>query len=174
LFGFAFFAVQRGISGSSNINDNHIPSGISALKDYLALSAYGITMLSISLTSPVLQATYPPFGFSAHLSMALASCLLFLGLYSAAIRVSHDSMLRKLILNTVEQQQHAKLLDSIGTAQLQNELEKRVIKIARDKSDMIEQQYGIKSSLTEEDLKEYLHRIIDETRGKTSNKKVES
>jgi hypothetical protein len=177
LFGFAFFAVQKGISGSSNINDNHIPSGISALKDYLALSAYGITMVSISLTSPVLQATFPPFGFSAHLSMALASYLFFLGLYSAAVRVSHDATLRKLISDAVEEEQHhhhAKLLDSIGTAQLQNELEKKVIKMAKDKSDMIEQQYGVKSSLTEEGLKEYLRRVLEEVREKSSNERIGS
>jgi hypothetical protein len=56
------------------------------------------------------------------------------------------------------------LVDNIGTAQMEQEIEKRVLKVAREQQDVLTDQSGIESSLTEEDMKEYLEQVIEEVK----------
>jgi hypothetical protein len=61
------------------------------------------------------------------------------------------------------------LVDNIGTAQMEQEIEKRVLKVAREQQDVLTDQSGIESSLTEEDMKEYLQQVIGEVKKQRSN-----
>jgi hypothetical protein len=56
------------------------------------------------------------------------------------------------------------LVDNIGTAQMEQEIEKRVLKVAREQQDVLTDQSGIECSLTEEDMKEYLEQVIEEVK----------
>jgi Tfp pilus assembly PilM family ATPase len=56
------------------------------------------------------------------------------------------------------------LVDNIGTAQMEQEIEKRFLKVARAQQDVLTDQSGIESSLTEEDMKEYLEQVIEEVK----------
>ena len=47
-------------------------------------------------------------------------------------------------------EKESKLLDSIGSSNLEQELERRVMKITKDTSDSREEQTGVQASLTEE------------------------
>jgi hypothetical protein len=49
---------------------------------------------------------------------------------------------------------------------MEQEIQKKVIKIANDMSDQIVEQTGIRSSLEEEDIKEYLNKTIEEIKDK--------
>jgi tRNA A37 threonylcarbamoyltransferase TsaD len=63
------------------------------------------------------------------------------------------------------------LLDSIGTAQMQQEIEKRVIEFTKRNQDRLAEETGIQPSLTDEDVKEYLQQVIKEVKKqKTTNK----
>jgi hypothetical protein len=68
-------------------------------KDYMLISAYGMMLLFTS-NQPIglLLVPYPPFGLATISFMGLASYLIFVGIYSAAVSVSEDTKLRQSIL----------------------------------------------------------------------------
>jgi Tfp pilus assembly PilM family ATPase len=61
------------------------------------------------------------------------------------------------------------LLDSIGTAKMQREIENRVISLTKQKQDRMTEETGIQSSLSEEDMKQYLQQVIKEVKGKAAD-----
>jgi hypothetical protein len=151
LFGAAFWTIAR------NIQDNKV-------RKYMIISAYGFVLLFISEQAILLAyLAYPPFGFAAVSYMGLASYLIFKGIYSAAISVSHDSNLRRSIRNFAIKE--SKLLDSIGSAQMEQEIQKRVITLTKQNKDVLEEQTGIESSLSEQDVKQYLDLVLKELKG---------
>jgi hypothetical protein len=56
------------------------------------------------------------------------------------------------------------LVDNIGIDQMEQEIEKEVLKVAREQQDVLTEQSGIESSLTEKDMKEYLEQVIQEVK----------
>ena len=108
-------------------------------------------MLAISIDTPMYQAPYPPFGVAASSSIGLVCYLYSLGIYLSAISVSEDVKLRQGIRKyaTINQ---SKLLDSIGTAQMELEIEKTVLKIGKEQQETLAEQTGVEPSLTEEGL----------------------
>jgi len=153
IFGLAFYIVGKNIISSNNT--------VERVKDYLAVSAIGITML-IALSVSALQQTY---GVAAHSLLLLASYLFTLGLYSIALSISQDSSTRQSIRKSAVE------LDSIGTAQMEQELKVRITKLILDNQEMMEDKTGISSSLTETDIKEYLELVIKETGRERAGKK---
>lgn len=101
--------------------------------------------------------------------------MVLIGIYSSAISVSEDSKLRQSIRTFALKE--SRLLDSIGMAQMEQQIEKRVIEIAKRNQDKMTEETGIQSSLTEEDMKQYLEQVIREvkmqksTTGKTNDGK---
>ena len=120
-----------------------------------------VIMLAISLETPVYQAPYPPFGVAASSFIALTCYLYSLGIYSSAISVSEDIKLRQGIRKFVANNQ-SKLLDSIGSAEMEQEIQGRVVALTKKHQDSIEEETGVESSLTEDDMKEYLQQVIEE------------
>jgi len=110
---------------------------------------------------------YPPFGIVTVSLMGLSSYLLLLGVYSSAISVAEDTNLRQSIRNFTLRQ--SRLLDSIGSAEVQQELERRVMELTKQNQDRIVEETGIESSLTEEDMKQYLQQVIREVKGKATD-----
>ena len=96
---------------------------------------------------------------AAHSLVLFASYLFIVSLYSSAIAVSQDSSLRTSIRASL-----LELVDNIGTAQMEQEIERRVLKLAREQQDVLTEQSGIESSLTEEDMKQYLEQVIEEVK----------
>ena len=100
--------------------------------------------------------------------MGLASYLVMVGIYSSAICISQDSTLRQHIRKFAEKE--SRLLDSIGTAQMEQEIQRMVIKFTKQNQDKMAEESGVYSSLTEDDVKVYLEQVIKEVR-KNHNKK---
>ena len=92
--------------------------------------------------------------------MGLASYMLLLGVYSSAISVSEDSKIRQSIRHVALRE--PKLLDSIGIAQMEQEIQKRVLAATRKTQEIMTEETGILSSLSEEDMKLYLQQVIEE------------
>jgi hypothetical protein len=149
LFGLAFYLITRRTREAVNVSAEKV-------KDYLTISSIGVIIIGISFSTSALQQTY---GVAAHSLVLLASYLFTVGLYSSAIAVSQDSSLRTSIRASL-----LELVDNIGTAQMEQEIEKRVLKVAREQQDVLTDQSGIESSLTEEDMKEYLEQVIEEVK----------
>jgi len=155
LFGVAFWTVAR------DIREN------SLVKDYMIMSALGLVVLFVSSQGTVVNAYYPPFGLVTVSYVGLASFMMIIGLYSSAISVSQDDRLRKTIRkNAIEE---SKLLDSIGTAEMGQEIERKVLeierkvmKMAKEDADHLVIKTGIKPSLDESDMKKYLEDVMKE------------
>jgi len=130
--------------------------------DYMAISAYGVAILAISVQSPIIHTPYPPFGIIASSFMTLASYLFSLGFYFSAISVSQDVMLRNSIRRYVMEESN--LLDSIGTAQMGQDLEKIVLKIVKEQQEVLTEQTGVEPSLTEDEVREYLDTVLLEVK----------
>lgn len=147
LFGLAFYLITRRTGDAVNVSAEKV-------KDYLTISSIGVILIGISFSTSALQQT---FGVAAHSVILLASYLFTVGLYSSAIAVSQDTSLRTSIRASL-----LELVDNIGTAQMQQEIERRVLKVAREQQDVLTEGSGIESSLTEEDMKQYLEQVIEE------------
>ncbi len=152
-FGIAFWTMAKSIKRSNIV------------RDYLTISAYGIVILFISNQAIVLTSIpYPPFGIATITFTGLASYLMLVGIYSSAISVSQDVKLRQSIRKILVKE--SKLLDSIGTAQMQQEIQRRVMRITKEHQGSMEEETGVQSSLNEEDIKEYLDEVMQEIRAK--------
>jgi hypothetical protein len=156
LFGIAFWTITRRITS--------IP-----VKGYMMISAYGVTLLfAANQPLSLLLVPYPPFGLPSICFMVVASYLIFLGIQSSAISVSEDSRLRQSIRRIALQE--ARFLDVIGTAEMYQEMERRVLGVTKGMKEDIAEQRGIGSSLDEDDMKEYLSEVLEEIkRGKEAN-----
>lgn len=150
LFGLAFWMIARRLRHSGT----DIPN-------YMIISGIGLVLLFVSNQAIVfVDEPYPPFGFASVSFMGLASYLVLIGIYSSAISISEDSRLRSSIRDFAMKE--ANLLDSIGSAHMEQEIQKRVITITKQNQDRMTEESGIQSSLTEEDMKEYLQQVIKE------------
>ena len=74
--------------------------------------------------------------------------------------MSQDTALRKTIRRSVTEQ--SKLLDSIGSAQMERELHGRILTVAKKSSDIMAEETGVEASMKEDDMKDYMELVIKE------------
>lgn len=153
LFGVAFWMIARSLPRKSIV------------RNYFIISAFGIVLLFTTNQGIILVSfTYPPFGLATVSFLGISSYLLFVGIYSSAISVSQDINLRKSIINHALRE--VKLLESIGTAQVQQEIEKKVMIFTKKTRDLMVEDTGITPSLNDAEIKKYLEDVISEVRKK--------
>jgi hypothetical protein len=157
LFGIAFWSVAKSLTSKT-------------VKSYMMISAYGMMLLfTVNQPTGLTLVPYPPFGLTSICFMVLASYLVTLGVYSSATSVSEDSRLRQTIRKIALRE--SQFLDVIGTAQMEQELQRRVIAIyAKTKNSMLNET-GISSSIDENDIKSYLQEIVEEVKVEKRRKK---
>jgi hypothetical protein len=148
IFGAAFLSVARNLQKGS------------ALRDYLIIAAYGLLLFYVAGSAAVSQAAYPPFGLASVAFTGLSCYLIYTGLYSSVISVSQDTELRQSIRKSALKE--VKFLESMGTAQMEQELQKRVLTIAKENSDSMAEETGVQPSLSEDEMKQYLEEVIKE------------
>jgi len=68
--------------------------------------------------------------------------------------------LRQTIKKSVMEQ--SKLLHSIGTAEMENEIQKQLLPIAKKTSELMTDKTGIEASMDENDIKAYVQLVIKE------------
>jgi hypothetical protein len=102
-----------------------------------------------------------------YLLVFLASCFLhfgaflfFVGVYCSAVTISQDIELRRTIRKIAEKE--SKALDSMGMAQMEQEVGKLVLRIAKQQQETMTEQTGIESSVDKEDIQEYSKHVISE------------
>jgi hypothetical protein len=148
LFGLPFWMIARSLSYNST------------LKDYMIIAASGFALFELATTGSVMLASYPPLGLASVSFVGLSSYLMFIGTYSAAISMSEDVKLRQSIRKSAVDE--SKLLVSIGSAQMKQKIEKKVLEMAKDHAASITEQTGVQLSLTEHDMKQYLSTVLKE------------
>jgi hypothetical protein len=144
MFGFVFLVVARHIHNSM-------------IKGFMIITAYGFVLLFISDQAVLVATSYPPYGAVTISYFGLSSYLILIGLYASAISVSQDVALRKSIKKSVLDR--SKLLDSIGHAEMQQEVERWVRNLAKKDSTT-----NIPPSMTEDDVKSYIQEVLNEVR----------
>lgn len=152
LFAIPYYLVSR------KINDPKV-------KNYLKLTSIGFILLFLSMqvfSLPLLP--YPPFGIIAICFVGLSSYLILVGIYGSAISVSEDSMLRKSIRKLVVKE--TELVDTFATAQMEQEIQTKVVETTKRLSRYMIQETGIESSLKEEDIKKYCKEVLAEIKRK--------
>jgi hypothetical protein len=75
-------------------------------------------------------------------------------------QVSQDTGLRQSIRRSVTEQ--SKLLHSIGTAHMEQELQSRVLTAAKKISDTMIEETGVEASMTDNEIKEYIQMVKNE------------
>jgi hypothetical protein len=60
------------------------------------------------------------------------------------------------------QTRDSNFLNSIGNAQMMHELENNVLDIAKKESDTLEGKNGSESTMTEEEIRSYIHYVLNE------------
>jgi hypothetical protein len=151
LFGIAFWTTAKKLRKDS------------VVRDYMTISAYGLILLFVSNQAIVLVTVpYPPFGLVTTSFVGLSSYLILVGVYSSAISVSEDIKIRQTIRKFALKE--SKLLDSIGTSYMGDELQRRVMKLAKEQHEVLTQQTGVEPSLSEDEAKEYLYKVIQEVK----------
>lgn len=141
LFGIAFLVMARKVP---------------AVRDYLTVASIGIMITTIAFGITNMQQT---FGVAGHSLVLLSSYMFAVGLYYCAVSVSHDAALRKEIRRSARGAP-ADLLESAGVAEMYDELEQKVLKISRQKSARLLLETGVRPSLEESDVKQYLDRVV--------------
>jgi hypothetical protein len=157
LFGIAFWTMAKDVSANK------------VVREYLIIAGFGLIMLFISDQAITLNAVdYPTFGLVTISFLGLSSYMILVGIFSSAISVAEDSTLRKSIRDFAIGQ--SRLLDSIGSAQMEQEIEKRVLVLTKEFQDRMVEETGVEPSLTEDETKRYLEHVIREVkRQKTTN-----
>jgi hypothetical protein len=151
LFGIAFYTVAKSIRRDSSV------------RNYLIITSYGFVLLFLAQQVGLFAASYPPFGFATFCFLGLSTYLVFIGLYSSAISVSQDIQLRKSIKTIATKDTN--LLSSIGTAQMEQEIQKTVNSmkgVVAEQEKELEEQTGIEANLEEDEMKNYLEEVMQE------------
>jgi hypothetical protein len=152
VFGAAFLSIARTLQTDS------------AIRNSMIIAAYGFVLFYVTSIALVSQAAYPPYGLASISFTGLSCYLIYNGLYFSAISVSQDTALRQSIRKSVMEQ--SKLLDSIGTAQMEKELQSRVLTITKKASDIMTENTGVEASMNEDDIKNYMELVMREIHGK--------
>ena len=144
LFGLAFFIVAKKMKSSK-------------VRDYLILAGLGDTIVGIALSTSALE---PTFGVAAHSLVLLSTYLFTLGLYSSAITISQEMKLRQSIRDSAIEE--SKLLVSIGSAQMVQEIEKKVLAVVEKEKAELTRHTGLQPPFTDLDTREYLDKVLKE------------
>jgi hypothetical protein len=156
LFGIAFWIITRRLPRTTII------------RRYMIMSAFGFVLLFVSNQGVVLVSSpYPPFGLPTISFFGLASYLLIAGIYSSAISVAEDSKLRQSIRSFAIEE--SRLLDSIGTAHMEQEIQRKVLEVVRTQQEALSEQGAVQPSLTDDDVKEYLAQVMKEIKKPSRN-----
>ena len=147
MFGIAFWTISR-----------NLPRTI--VRDYLKISALGFFLIfSADQAIVLIPLSYPPFGLAAVSFLGLSAYLIFIGIYYSAVSLSHDDRVRHEIKKFAMQE--SKLLDSIGSAQLEKDITEKVKGITQSQ-DFAAQKSGVPSDINEDDIKKYLQDVLRE------------
>ncbi|MGH9975794.1 MAG: hypothetical protein ACRD8Z_08170, partial [Nitrososphaeraceae archaeon] len=113
LFGLPFFMIAKRLNHSS------------ILKDYMIIAGSGFALFALATSGSVMLASYPPLGLASVSFVGISCYLILIGIYYSTISMSEDVKLRQAIRKSAASE--SKLLVSIGSDQMKQKIEKKVI-----------------------------------------------
>jgi hypothetical protein len=147
LFGLTFITISMNVRAR-------------AIKDYMIISAIGMTILFASNHSAIALGSgpYPPFSVGATWFVGISSYLLLVGIYSSALTVAKDTEIRRTIQKSVSGQ--FRLLHSIGSSEMEHQIKRNVVNITKRLTN--ENELEPQTSLEEDDVKDYVDEVLRE------------
>jgi len=125
------------------------------MKMSMVIAGWGIFFIfSANQASTQIVIPYPPFGIATVTVLNVAAYLVVLGIFNSATLVSANNSLRTLIHKSA-----LKLLEPIGRAEMEREIQKTVKKISEDK-EITEISSEESFEFDEDELKKYLTEVI--------------
>jgi len=165
LFAILFLIVARNANKSNHKTVAH----------HLTACAIGMVIFLVAAAGSAshlidwIHIPYPPFFFFFAYFLSLGALLYSMGFYFAAIAISKDVGVRKSLKQFASR--GSKLFDNLGSADMEQELQKRVTRIAKDHEESLQVQTGIRQqSIEEEEIKEYIEEVIKEVNRMKSGK----
>jgi hypothetical protein len=147
-----------------------ITSSRNKIINYLIIAALATILISPTTNNWITNNSYPPFGAIQRAFLVLASFLFSLGIYSVALSVAQDAELRQLARKYVKEYA---LLDTLGSAQDNAEIMRKLVKLIHQHADAMEKETGVESSMLDDnEARRYLDLVIMETRGKKDDRTV--
>src|SRR4029078_12191791 len=132
-----------------------------SVRKSLLISCIGMIILfSCVEITPLNYKVLPPYGLITEAFIPLGAFLLLFGIFTSAISLSQDLTLRQSIRKSVLEQ--SKLLDSIGSAEMEREVQTQGLKIAKKTSAAMAEKSGVEASMTEGEMKDYVEFVIKE------------
>jgi hypothetical protein len=96
----------------------------------LLVSSIGLVILFSSIAlAPLQYSLYPPYGLITEAFIPLGAYLLLVGIFTSAVHISRDAAIRRELYRSAINQ--LDLLRSIGTSEMEKELEGRVKHLER-------------------------------------------
>jgi hypothetical protein len=133
---------------------------IVVLKNFLIIVAIGFMLVFVSEQAvSLISFPYPPFGLVSVATLGLSSYLILIGLHYSAVAISRETKIHKFILTSALNELN--FLRKIGSAQVDEEMEKIVGKLVHQNLPEIESSIGNTSS---ENIKSYIEEIMGELR----------
>jgi hypothetical protein len=152
IFAFAFWNMSRVIGYERK------------MKMSLVIAGWGIFFIfSANQAATQVVIPYPPFGIVTVTVLNLAAFLMLFGIFNSATLVSANNSLRNFIHNSA-----LKLLNPIGRAEMEREIQKTVVKISHDK-EIAKISSEESFEFDENELKKYLSEVIKAKRENLSD-----
>src|SRR5919202_3167086 len=136
--------------------------------NYLIIAALSTILVSPTTNNWITNNSYPPFGAIQRAFLVLASFLFSIGIYSVALSVAQDAELRQLARKYAKEYA---LLDTLGNAQMEAEIKRKVEKLIHEQAGAMEKETGVESLMTDDkEVRQYLDFVIKETREKKDDR----
>jgi hypothetical protein len=136
----------------------------SQLREYLILCGIGLAVFYNCANATVYQNPYPPFGILNVSFVSLASLYIFAGLSFAAISVSKDLELRRMIANYTKNNYNP--IANIGSAEKSVKTRDAIVSTIERNKILLEESDGIDISVTHEEVSEMVDNAIKELKRK--------
>ena len=101
---------------------------------------------------------------------AISVFMILFGIYGSALSLSQDIILRKRLKSLARNDQN--LLSSIGTAQMENEVERVVVNLKTmidNEEAELKQHSGLHTAMEIDEIKDYLEQVMIEVQKKQKN-----
>jgi hypothetical protein len=151
MLGIAFWSMAKIAKSNTTLNK------------YLIISGFGFFLLFTSNQALLLSIfPYPPFGIATITVIGVSAYLVVVGVYMSTVSLSQDAELRRSIRHVARTQ--SKLFDSMVTAEIEKEIERRVMEIVKIQSVEMERETGVQPSLNDQQVHDYLKQVIREVK----------
>jgi hypothetical protein len=161
-----FMAIIFFVSAKNMIR---IQSQNNVISQYLIIAGFGF-ILTLVASSPAvhvidrIHTPFPPFATLTWAFLGFSTYLVSTGFYLSAIRISQDIGLRKSIRQVATEESSSRLLDNIGTAQMEQAIQDRVQKIAKEQEESLKKETGVRQGVSQEDVEAYVKEVLEEVK----------